>query len=49
MNFELFTPEPHANLLPYDGEVEDYGLIFNAEDSEKYLRHLNVKEDATRQ
>ena len=40
MNFELFTPEPHANLLPYDGEVEDYGLIFNAEDSEKYLRYF---------
>ena len=36
----LFKPEPIANLLPYDGIVESYGLIFNAQDAALYLRYF---------
>ncbi|MGI3299577.1 alpha-ketoglutarate-dependent dioxygenase AlkB, partial [Acinetobacter baumannii] len=25
MTLDLFSPEPCSNLLPYDGEVQDYG------------------------
>lgn len=40
MNLELFSPEAQANLLHYDGEVQDYGLILSASDSDKYLRYF---------
>ena len=40
MNFELFAPEAQANLLPYDGVVEDFGLILTPEQSEKYLQYF---------
>lgn len=49
MNFELFTPEPQANLLPYDGVVEDFGLILTPEQSTQYfdyfLSHLAWQHD----
>ena len=38
MNLELFPPEPRQNLLPYEGIVQDYGLIQSAEDSHAYLQ-----------
>ncbi len=38
MNLELFPPEPRQNLLPYEGIVQDYGLILSAEDSHAYLQ-----------
>lgn len=40
MNFELFTPEPENNLLPYDGVVQDYGIILTPTQSEQYLQHF---------
>ncbi|MDM1771582.1 MULTISPECIES: alpha-ketoglutarate-dependent dioxygenase AlkB family protein [Acinetobacter] len=38
MNLELFPPEPRQNLLPYEGIVQDYGLILSVEDSHAYLQ-----------
>lgn len=31
MDTDLFgyAPDPHANLLPYDGIVNDYGVVLN--------------------
>lgn len=40
MNLELFQPEANVNLLPCDGVVENYGLILNEEDSQKYLSYF---------
>lgn len=40
MNLELFEPEAHDNLLPCDGVVQDFGLILNQQDSQKYLRYF---------
>jgi len=40
MTLDLFSPEPCANLLPYEGEVQDYGCILSAEDAEKYFHYL---------
>ena len=40
MNLELFTPEPRDNILPYDGIVQDYGLVLSAEHSERYLQYF---------
>ncbi len=33
MTLDLFSPEPQANLLPFDGQVQDLGLILTAEQS----------------
>jgi hypothetical protein len=30
MTLDLFSPEPQANLLPFDGQVQDLGLILTA-------------------
>lgn len=40
MNFELFKPEAQANILPYAGVVEDFGLILTAEQSTRYLDYF---------
>lgn len=49
MNFELFKPEAQANILPYAGVVEDFGLILTAEQSTRYLdyflKHLAWQQD----
>ncbi|MDO4640267.1 MAG: alpha-ketoglutarate-dependent dioxygenase AlkB [Neisseria sp.] len=41
-NDDLFeTPnQPTANLLPYDGEVNDYGVIFDCKKSDAYYLQL---------
>lgn len=49
MNLELFEPEANENILPYDGVVEDFGLILDTEQSQKYLnyflQHLSWQQD----
>ena len=40
MTLDLFSPEPQANLLPFDGQVQDLGLILTAEQSAKYLDYF---------
>lgn len=40
MNLDLFAPEPQANILPFDGVVEDLGLILTEQDSQKYLHYF---------
>ncbi|WP_296280664.1 alpha-ketoglutarate-dependent dioxygenase AlkB [uncultured Acinetobacter sp.] len=40
MNLELFEPEGIDNLLPCDGQVTDYGLILDTEQSAKYLKYF---------
>ena len=49
MTLDLFSPQPHTNLLPCDGVVEDHGLILNGEQSQKYLdyflQHLAWEQD----
>ena len=40
MTLDLFAPEPQANLLPFDGVVEDYGQILNEQQSQQYLQHF---------
>ncbi|MEQ1106662.1 alpha-ketoglutarate-dependent dioxygenase AlkB family protein [Acinetobacter seifertii] len=40
MTLDLFSPEPCTNLLPYDGEVQDYGCILSAEEAEQYFHYL---------
>lgn len=40
MNLDLFHPEPCENILPYDGHVEDFGLICTAAEAEKSLAYL---------
>lgn len=27
MHWDLFAPQPQPNVLPYDGEVQNYGLL----------------------
>lgn len=49
MTLDLFSAEPVANLLPYDGEVEDYGNILSPKEAEDYfqyfLEHLAWRND----
>lgn len=42
MNLDLFAapPQPEANLLPYDGIVNDYGVIFAAHRADALLDAL---------
>lgn len=40
MTLDLFSPEPCENLLPYDGEVQDYGCILSPEEAEQYFDYL---------
>lgn len=40
MTLDLFSPEPQENLLPFDGQVQDLGLILTAEQSAKYLDYF---------
>lgn len=40
MTLDLFSPEPQSNLLPYDVEVQDYGVIFPALEAERYYQYL---------
>lgn len=40
MNFELFLPESADNVLPYDGVVQDYGIILEAHQAESYLDYF---------
>lgn len=42
MTFDLFpeTADPHANILPYDGIVNDYGIIFTSEEADVCLHTL---------
>lgn len=40
MTFDLFAPQPQANVLPFDGVVEDYGLILDERQSQQYLQHF---------
>ena len=40
MTLDLFAPEPQINLLPYEGEVQDYGLFLNPEQAEFYFHYL---------
>lgn len=37
MTQSLLNIEPNQNLLPYDGIVEDYGVILNEHDADGYL------------
>lgn len=37
---DLFAPDPQQNLLPYDGTVNDHGIIFNAEQVQQYIAAL---------
>ena len=42
MTLDLFpeTADPHANLLPYDGIVSDFGRIFTAAEADRYFEIL---------
>ena len=40
-----FAPQPSDNLLPYDGTVNDYGIVFAAEAADVYLRTLLAEID----
>jgi len=40
MTLDLFAPQPQANVLPFDGVVEDYGLILDEGQSQQYLQHF---------
>ncbi len=37
---DLFHQDVHQNLLPYDGEVNYFGMILNREQADHYLEHL---------
>lgn len=41
MNLELFAPEAQDNLLPYDGVVENYGLILDADECQQYFDYFH--------
>lgn len=41
MNFDLFAPEPNQNVLPFDGVVEDYGLILDADQAQQYFDYFH--------
>ena len=38
MTLDLFAPDPQTNVLPYEGEVQDYGLFLNPEQAEFYFQ-----------
>lgn len=38
MNLELFPADPRLNLLPRDGQLYDYGLIFPPVEAERWLQ-----------
>ena len=42
MDTDLFgyAPDPHANLLPYDGIVNDYGVVLNLQKADACLHDL---------
>ena len=40
MNLELFAPERCDNVQPYDGIVQDNGMVLSAEHSESYLQYF---------
>ena len=40
MTLELFEPPKQDNLLPFDGELQDYGLILNEQQSNQYLDYF---------
>mgnify|MGYP005648230595 FL=1 len=37
---DLFEHDPDFNLLPYDGEVNYFGVILSPSESTHYLDHL---------
>lgn len=49
MNLELFAAECAENILPFDGVVENLGLILSADESQQYfdyfLKHLAWQHD----
>lgn len=40
MNLELFAPERRENHLPFDGVVEDFGLILDDHQAQSYFKYL---------
>ncbi len=40
MTLELFAPQPADNLLPFDGTVQDCGLILSDAQSQQYLHYF---------
>ena len=40
-----FAPQPSDNLLPYDGTVNDYGIVFPSAQADAYLRTLLAEID----
>ncbi|MEB4801087.1 alpha-ketoglutarate-dependent dioxygenase AlkB [Acinetobacter soli] len=52
MTLDLFAPEPRQNILPYDGDVQDYGCIFSPDEADAYfqylLQHLHWRHDEAR-
>lgn len=40
MTLDLFAPEPQRNILPFDGDVEDFGLILSAQQAEQDLHYM---------
>lgn len=52
MTLDLFAPQPKTNLLPYDGDVEDYGCLISTAEAEQYfqyfLKHLAWRHDEAR-
>jgi alkylated DNA repair dioxygenase AlkB len=36
----LFSPDPQQNLLPYDGEVFDHGVIFSPREADAWMEEL---------
>lgn len=40
MTLDLFAPDPQTNVLPYEGEVQDYGLFLHPEQAEFYFHYL---------
>lgn len=40
MTLDLFEPQPETNILPFDGVVENYGLILDQAQSQQYLQYF---------
>ena len=40
MTLDLFALQPETNILPFDGVVEDYGLILEQAQSQQYLQYF---------
>ena len=40
MTLDLFALQPETNILPFDGVVEDYGLILDQAQSQQYLQYF---------